>query len=57
MAESTMAAVMGRTSAYTGKAITWDEIMKSEVDTFPKKLEWGPYPEPAVPRPGVSDLI
>jgi predicted dehydrogenase len=57
VAESTLVAIMGRTSAYTGKAITWDEILKSEVDTFPKTLEWGPYPEPPVPRPGMSGLI
>jgi predicted dehydrogenase len=57
VAESTLAAILGRTSAYTGKAITWDEMKNSKVDTFPEKLEWGPYPEPAVPKPGVSGLI
>jgi predicted dehydrogenase len=57
VAESTLTAILGRTSAYTGKAITWDEMKNSKVDTFPKKLEWGPYSEPAVPRPGISGLI
>ncbi len=30
MARSTMIAIMGRDSAYTGKTITWDEIMSSQ---------------------------
>jgi predicted dehydrogenase len=40
VAESTMTAIMGRTAAYTGKVVTWDEMLKSEVDTFPAKLTW-----------------
>jgi len=31
VAESTLAAIMARTSAYTGKEVTWDEMMKSDV--------------------------
>lgn len=57
VAESTMAAIMGRTSAFTGLAVTWDEIMKSEVDTFPDKLEWGPCAFPPVPMPGGRDQV
>jgi len=56
VAESTLVAIMGRTSAYSGKAVTWDEMLNSKVDTFPR-LEWGDAPEPVVPKPGVSDLI
>ena len=51
-----LVAIMGRTSAYTGKAVTWEDMLNSKVDTFPR-LEWGDAPEPVIPRPGVSDLI
>jgi myo-inositol 2-dehydrogenase/D-chiro-inositol 1-dehydrogenase len=36
------AAIMGRTAAYTGRLITWDEIFKSDMDLGPKKIEMGP---------------
>ncbi|GMU24835.1 MAG: hypothetical protein AMXMBFR13_49060 [Phycisphaerae bacterium] len=31
VAESTLAAIMARTSAYTGKEVTWEEMMKSDM--------------------------
>jgi myo-inositol 2-dehydrogenase/D-chiro-inositol 1-dehydrogenase len=39
---STLTAIMGRTAAYTGRAITWDEILKSDMDLGPTKIEFGP---------------
>jgi predicted dehydrogenase len=39
---STLTAIMGRTAAYTGKAVTWDEIFKSDMDLGPSKIEFGP---------------
>jgi predicted dehydrogenase len=39
---STLTAIMGRTAAYTGRAITWDEILKSDLDLGPTKIEFGP---------------
>ena len=59
VAESTLTAIMGRDSAYTGKAITWEQAMKSKLNTYPKTpLDMmGPMIEPAVPRPGVMELI
>ena len=39
---STLTAIMGRTAAYTGQLITWDAIMKSDMDLGPKKIEFGP---------------
>ena len=41
-AMSTLAGVMGRESAYTGKTITWDEISQSDLNLMPEKLELGP---------------
>jgi predicted dehydrogenase len=57
VAESTLVAIMGRMSAYTGKAVTWDQALSSQLDTFPKKLEWGSLPEPEVPTPANSQLV
>jgi myo-inositol 2-dehydrogenase/D-chiro-inositol 1-dehydrogenase len=41
-ANSTLTAIMGRTAAYTGRAVTWDEIFKSDMNLGPAKLEFGP---------------
>lgn len=49
--DSTLAAIMGRESAYTGKIITWDEIIKSDLDLFPKSYQ-GPAPKRPVAMPG-----
>jgi hypothetical protein len=57
VAESTLTAIMGRDSAYTGKAVTWEKALNSKLDTFPKTLTWGPMAEPPVPKPGVTELI
>ncbi len=57
VAESTLTAIMGRMSAYTGKAVSWEQALNSKLDTFPKTLAWGPMKEPPVPKPGVSELI
>jgi len=58
VAESCLTAIMGRMSAYTGKAVTWEQALNSKLDTFPKDLDMkGSLEEPAVPRPGVTDLI
>jgi predicted dehydrogenase len=50
-AKSVMAAIMGRISAYTGKEVTWDEMMKSNLQLGP---EGGPE---AVTSLGSSDLV
>ena len=35
---ATLTAIMGRTAAYTGRLITWDEIFKSDMNLGPSKL-------------------
>ena len=57
VAESTLTAIMGRMSAYTGKAVTWEQAMESKLDTMPKELIFGPLPTPPVAMPGVTELI
>jgi len=56
VAESTLTAIMGREAAYTGQAITWDEIMNAELDITPKSFAFGPMPVSAVAVPGVTKL-
>ena len=58
VAESTMAAIMGRMSAYTGRALKWDWAMNaSKLDYTPSKYEFGDYPDRPVATPGKTLLI
>jgi len=58
VAESTLTAIMGRMSAYTGKPVTWEQALNSKLDTFPEKLSWDMTIEtPPVPVPGTTKLI
>ena len=57
VAESTLTAIMGRMSAYTGKAVTWDEALNSKENTMPEKLAFGPLPVPPVAIPGQTPLV
>jgi len=58
IAESTMCAIVGRMSAYTGRAISWDWAMtSSKLDLSPKKYEFGPNPVDPVAIPGHTPLI
>lgn len=55
IANSTMVAILGREAAYTGKAITWDEIMASTLRYGPTEYAMGPVPdytEGVAPLPG-----
>jgi myo-inositol 2-dehydrogenase / D-chiro-inositol 1-dehydrogenase len=38
-AESALAGILGRMAAYTGKQVTWDEMMKSK-EAFDPKMDW-----------------
>jgi myo-inositol 2-dehydrogenase/D-chiro-inositol 1-dehydrogenase len=41
---STLITIMGRISAYTGKDVTWEELMNSDLYLGPKTYEFGPVP-------------
>lgn len=41
---STLITIMGRMSAYTGKDVTWEEVLNSDLYLGPKTYEWGPVP-------------
>lgn len=50
---STLTAIMGRESAYTGKRLKWDEFLNSDLSLVPEDLSFDkPYPVRPVPRPG-----
>jgi myo-inositol 2-dehydrogenase / D-chiro-inositol 1-dehydrogenase len=64
-AYSTMTAIMGRLATYSGKELTWDEVINSPLDSMPKVLGWdadpphkpdarGRYP---VAIPGVTKTV
>ena len=57
MAESTLTAIMGRMSAYTGKAVTWEQALNSQDELVPAQLAWGPLPVPPVAVPGQTKLV
>ncbi len=53
---STMAAIMGRMSAYTGKEVTWEEVMNSQLHLGPKEYKLGNVGIKAViPVPGTDE--
>jgi predicted dehydrogenase len=58
VAESTLTAIMGRMSAYTGRSLSWDWVMKaSKLDLSPPKYEMGDLAVEPVAVPGETPLI
>jgi predicted dehydrogenase len=58
IAESTLTCIMGRMSAYTGRALKWDWAMKaSTLDLSPPKYEFGDLPIRPVGMPGKTKLV
>jgi predicted dehydrogenase len=58
IAESTLTSIMGRMSAYTGRALKWDWVMNaSKLDLSPPKYEFGDLSTWPVAIPGKTRLI
>lgn len=58
VAQSTLCAIMGRMSAYTGRELSWKWVMNaSKLDLRPAKYEMGDLPVEPVAVPGVTELI
>ncbi|MHC4623314.1 MAG: Gfo/Idh/MocA family protein [Planctomycetota bacterium] len=58
VAESTLTAIMGRISAYTGRALKWDWVMNaSELDLTPAEYKMGDLPARPVAIPGKTQLV
>jgi predicted dehydrogenase len=51
VAESTLTAIMGRESAYSGQEITWEAVLNSQRDYTPKEFTLGDCHFPEVPMP------
>ena len=56
VAESTLTAILGREAAYTGQELTWDEVLNSDQDLTPPRVEFGPLETPPVAMPGRTKL-
>jgi predicted dehydrogenase len=57
VADCTLAAIMGRMSAYSGKLVTWEQALNSKEDLFPKEVAFGPMKVAPVAIPGQAPLV
>jgi predicted dehydrogenase len=58
MANTTLAAIMGRMAAYTGQEITWDMALNSQEALVPAVLDWKtPIPVPSWAMPGKTKFV
>ncbi len=64
-AKSSMTAVLGRLSTYSGKEVKWDDAVKSDKSDFPDVLAWDAQPKVVpgpdglypVPIPGQTEVL
>ena len=56
IADSTMIAVLGRESAYTGQQLTWEDMLNADMDLTPPAMAFGDLPDTPVPAPGRTRL-
>lgn len=59
LAQSTMIGIMGREAAYTGKDVTWEEMMGSNLKLGPEEYKMGPVEniKPIPPVPGIAPKV
>jgi predicted dehydrogenase len=58
IAESTLTCIMARESAYSGVALTWDQILNSKQDLMPKAFAYdAPLEETPLPIPGEYKFV
>lgn len=58
VAESTLTAILGRMSAYTGREVSYAWLLEaSKLDLTPAAYAWGAAPKVEIPVPGVTPLI
>jgi predicted dehydrogenase len=58
MAKSTLMAIMSRMSAYTGRSLTWEQVLNSKEDLSPSGYTWDAKPPKAeVAVPGVTKFV
>jgi len=56
MTRSTLLAIMGRMSAYTGKTITWEDALNSKENLTPPTYDWVSMDVAPVAMPGVTQF-
>ena len=64
-AKSTLTSILGRMATYSGKVVTWEEALNSEIDLMPTTLDWSAMPKILpdehgiypIPEPGVTQVI
>jgi len=55
IAETTFTAIFGREAAYTGRKLTWEGLLNSDLDLLPKELSFeAKIPAPPIPVPGTG---
>jgi predicted dehydrogenase len=58
VAESTMTCIMAREAAYSGQSITWEQMMKSQLDLQPKSFAYDTtLPVSPLPVPGEYKFV
>jgi len=58
VAESTLTAILGRMSAYTGREVSYGWLLESsKLDLTPPAFAWGDAPPVVVPVPGQTPLV
>lgn len=58
VAESTLTAILGRVSAYTGREVSFQWLLQaSKLDLSPAALVWGDAPAVNIPVPGQTPLV
>ena len=57
--QSTLMAIMGREAAYTGKFVTWDQVMASNLKLGPETYQFGPVPgiKEEIPLAGAAPSV
>ncbi len=57
--ESTLSAIMGRMSAYTGKQVTWEQALNSKLNLLERaeNFRFGEMAVDPVPMPGKTELV
>jgi myo-inositol 2-dehydrogenase / D-chiro-inositol 1-dehydrogenase len=58
VAESTLTAILGRMSTYTGREVTWEQALQSQQNLMPARLDWQVnLPVAPVAMPGTTPLV
>lgn len=58
LATSSLVGIMGREAAYTGKNLTWDDMMTSNLSLVPENLQMGNVDKlPGTPVPGIAPKV